>query len=217
MAVRRSYEEGCATAHALDLIGERWALLVVRELLFGPKRFTDLGARLIGASTSVLTQRLRELVDAGVLIRRKLPPPAGSWVYELTDWGRELEPIIRALGMWGARSTRFDYELPVTPASIALALKGFADPAKVRDLVGVVELRLDDETFHVTQRDGQFVVTGPSGQPVQATITAAAGDLRPFLHGRAPTAKALKDLGVQVDGDRAVATTLLAAVSKGSP
>src|SRR4051812_13804788 len=136
MAAGRSYDEGCAAAHALDLVGERWALLVVRELLFGPKRFTDLDGRLAGASTSVLSQRLRELVDAGVLTHRRLPPPAGSWVYELTDWGRELEPIIVALALWGSRSPRFDGEAPITPAAMALALKGYADPVKVRDLAG---------------------------------------------------------------------------------
>ena len=94
----RTYDDACAAAHALDLIGERWALLVVRELLLGPKRFTDLRAGLPGVSPNVLAQRLRELERAGVVRRRKLPPPAASRVYELTDWGKELEPVIVRLG-----------------------------------------------------------------------------------------------------------------------
>src|SRR3954452_14710840 len=95
---KRSYGEACRFAHALDVVGERWALLVVRELLLGPKRFTDLRRGLPNASTSILTERLRELEQGGVVRRRKLPPPAGASVYELTDWGRELEPIVTQLG-----------------------------------------------------------------------------------------------------------------------
>src|SRR5258708_11095311 len=106
-ASKRSYDDGCAAAHALDLIGERWALLVVRELVLGPKRFTDLRAGLPGISPNVLTQRLEELERASVVRRRKLSPPAGAWVYELTDWGLELEPAIMALGRWAARSPHF--------------------------------------------------------------------------------------------------------------
>src|SRR5712692_10221349 len=96
-ASKRSYEDGCAAAHALDLIGERWALLVVRELMLGPKRFTDLRAGLPGISANVLTQRLDELSDVAIVRSRQLDPPAGAWVYELTDWGRDFEPILSAL------------------------------------------------------------------------------------------------------------------------
>src|SRR5919112_261043 len=104
MATMRTYDDGCAAAHALDLVGERWALLVIRELLLGPKRFTDLRAGLPNASPNVLAQRLRELEGVGVVRRRKLPPPAASRVYELTEWGMELEPVIISLGRWGARA-----------------------------------------------------------------------------------------------------------------
>src|SRR3712207_2209728 len=104
----RTYDDGCAAAHALDLIGERWALLIVRELLLGPKRFTDLRAGLPGASADVLAQRLREMTESGVVRRRKLPPPAGSEVYELTDWGAGLEPVVTHLGRWGSASQSLD-------------------------------------------------------------------------------------------------------------
>src|SRR3954471_10523999 len=104
MATMRTYGDGCGIAHALDRIGERWALMIVRELVLGPKRFTDLRAGLPNASPNVLSQRLRELEQAGVVRRRKLPPPAASKVYELTEWGMELESVIVRLGRWGARS-----------------------------------------------------------------------------------------------------------------
>src|SRR5919106_1169887 len=98
MSTMRTYGDGCGIAHALDLVGERWALLVVRELLLGPKRYTDLRDGLPNASPNVLAQRLRELEQATIVRRRKLPPPAGSWVYELTEWGRGLDSILRSLG-----------------------------------------------------------------------------------------------------------------------
>src|SRR6188472_3223888 len=101
---KRTYGDRCGVARALDMVGERWALLVVRELMLGPKRFTDLRAGLPHASPNVLSQRLRELEDAGVLRRRRLPPPAASQVYELTEWGLELEPVPQSLGRWAARA-----------------------------------------------------------------------------------------------------------------
>src|SRR5688572_32862025 len=103
MATSRRYGDACGMPRALDRVGERWALLIVRELLLGPKRFTDLRAGLPNASPNVLSQRLRELEAHGVLRRRRLGPPARAWVYELTDWGQELEPLIVQLGRWGSR------------------------------------------------------------------------------------------------------------------
>ena len=127
MATMRTYGDGCAIAVALDVVGERWALLVVRELLLGPKRYTDLRRGLPNASPNVLSERLRELERAGVVRRRKLPPPAGSRVYELTDWGRELEEIVIALGHWGARSPSGPSDAPIGADSIILALRSRFD------------------------------------------------------------------------------------------
>src|ERR687889_1230549 len=117
---RRRYDDACAAAHALDLVGERWALLVMRELMLGPRRFRDLKASLPAISANVLTQRLEGLEAAGVLVRRKLPPPASAQVYELTAWGRESEPIFQALGRWAARSPAHDPGLPFSTASLLL-------------------------------------------------------------------------------------------------
>ena len=100
----KRYEQYCPMAHALDLVGDRWALLVIRELMHGPKRYTDLVDRLPGIGTNILAARLRDLEGHGILARRTLPPPAASKVYELTDYGRELRPAMRELALWGARS-----------------------------------------------------------------------------------------------------------------
>src|ERR687888_1927070 len=128
MATKRTYDDGCAIAQALDLIGERWALLVVRELLLGPKRYTDLRRGLPNASPHVLSQRLAGLEGAGVIRRRKLPPPAGSRVYELTDWGRELEETVLSLGHWAARSpSGLASDAPVGTDSMILALRSRFD------------------------------------------------------------------------------------------
>ena len=104
----RPYDDACGTAHALELVGERWALLVARELMLGPRRFSDLRAALPGLSANVLTQKLAGLEDSGVIRRRRLEPPAGVQVYELTDWGLELEEALKVLGRWAARSPRHD-------------------------------------------------------------------------------------------------------------
>jgi DNA-binding HxlR family transcriptional regulator len=102
--MRKSYEQYCPMAHALDLVGERWALLVVRELMHGPKRYTDLAEHLPGIGTNILASRLRDLEACGIVAKRTLPPPAASRVYELTDYGRGLRTVIRELALWGARS-----------------------------------------------------------------------------------------------------------------
>src|ERR1700754_3836079 len=101
MPTSRSYRDTCPVARALDVVGERWGLLVVRELLLGPQRLSDLRRGLAGASSTPGAARLRELTGHAVVSRRKLEPPASSWVYDLTEWGRELEPIVLALGNWG--------------------------------------------------------------------------------------------------------------------
>jgi DNA-binding HxlR family transcriptional regulator len=123
MARKRPYDDGCATAHALELIGERWALLIVRELVPGPKRFIDLKASLPGISTNILTTRLGELEAGHILVRKKLPPPAGSQVYELTEWGADLEPLIKDIGRWAARSPGLVPGKPMSAASVMLSFR----------------------------------------------------------------------------------------------
>src|ERR671917_456667 len=144
---RRSYEDACGAAHALDLVGERWALLVMRELMLGPKRFSDLRSDLPGISANVLTQRLEGLEAAGVLGRRKLPPPASAQVYELTPWGYESEPIFQTLGRWAARSPQHDPTLPLSAVSLFLSFRTMLDSDRAAGLEAQVGFRIGTETF----------------------------------------------------------------------
>src|SRR3712207_15433 len=155
---RRRYEDACAAAHALDLVGERWALLVMRELMLGPKRFSDLRASLPGISANVLTQRLEGLEAAGILVRRKLPPPASAQVYELTDWGYESEPIFQALGRWAARSPAHDPSLPFSAASFLLSLRTMLDPARAEGIEARIGFRLGDETYLSHLAEGRIAI-----------------------------------------------------------
>ena len=144
-------------ARALDVIGERWALLVVRELLLGPKRFTDLRAGMPNLTPDVLSQRLRELEQAGVLRRDKLPPPIASQVYELTDWGRELEPVVLGLGRWGSRAPFPPGDAALGVDSLVLALKTLYDPGRADGLLGSsFELRLGDQRFEARPKEGRL-------------------------------------------------------------
>ena len=125
---RRWYDDACGTALALELIGERWSLLIVRELMFGARRFGELKGGLPGISANVLTQRLESMEAAGILVRRRLPSPANVQVYDLTDWGRESEPAIRELGRWAARSPRHDPFAFMSTASAMVSLRTLIDP-----------------------------------------------------------------------------------------
>src|SRR5215212_2138269 len=117
---KRSYEDACGLAHALDLIGERWAMLVLRELAYGPRRFSELKADLLGISANVLTQRLGELERRGIVRKTRLPPPASVQVYEATAWGLEAAPVIARHGKWAARSPLHDPTLPISHVAIMM-------------------------------------------------------------------------------------------------
>jgi DNA-binding HxlR family transcriptional regulator len=152
---RRRYEDACGAAHALDLVGERWALLVMRELMLGPKRFSDIRADLPGISANVLTQRLEGLEAAGIVVKRRLPPPASTRVYELTGWGYESEPIFQVLGRWAARSPAHDPRLPLSANSLMLSFRTMFDPARAGDFEATVGFRLGRESFLVRIADGK--------------------------------------------------------------
>lgn len=195
MALVRSYDDPCGLARALDLVGERWALLVVRELLLGPKRFADLRRGLPGLSQNVLAQRLRELEETGVVTRRRLEPPASTWAYELTEHGRALEPALIALAAWGSRTpVRSSAEL--SPDALMLALRttisGPAAHARV-------ELRLDDDRFTVEVDGAVHIVRGSSPVPPDAIITGSASAFRAVVFGGEPLSQ------LSVEGDVAVA------------
>ena len=182
MAGKRTYGDPCGVARALDVIGERWALLIVRELLLGPKRFTDLRDGMPNLSPDVLSQRLRELEQAGVLRRDRLPPPIAAQVYELTDWGRELEPVVLGLGRWGSRAPFPPGDATLGVDSLVMALKTLYDPGRGDGLLGSsFELRLGEQRFDARPRDGRLDVTrGAATDPV-ATIATDPGTLEHIL------------------------------------
>ena len=158
MVGRRKYDDGCAVAQALDVVGERWALLLVRDLLLGPKRFTDLLAGLPGASSDVVTQRLRDLADAGVVRRRRLPPPASAWVYELTPWGAELEHVVLGLAGWVHGSPRMRYDLPLGADSLLLSLKMLFDGNRAEGITAEIALHIGDERFAIRVASGELAI-----------------------------------------------------------
>jgi DNA-binding HxlR family transcriptional regulator len=182
MAGKRTYGDPCGVARALDLIGERWALLIVRELLLGPKRFTDLRAGMPNVSPDVLSQRLRELEQAGVLRRDRLPPPIAAQVYELTDWGRELEPVVVGLGRWGSRAPFPAGDATLGVDSLVMALKTLYDPGRGDGLLGSsFELRLGEQRFDARPRDGRLDVTRGAATDPDATIATDPGTLEHIL------------------------------------
>lgn len=154
----RTYGEACAAAHALDLVGARWALLVVRELLLGPKRFADLERGMRHASPRVLSQRLRELEEAGVVGRRKLGPPSGAWVYHLTRWGMELEPVLIQLGRWGRQSPSFEASGAVSVDALMLALRSRFDPQVDPELSVSFEVRFGEDLVSVQVSDCRLTI-----------------------------------------------------------
>jgi DNA-binding HxlR family transcriptional regulator len=202
---KRRYDDACGAAHALDLVGERWALLVIRELMLGPKRFGDLRADLPGISANVLTQRLESLEAAGVLIRRKLPPPASAQVYELTPWGYEAEPIFQVLGRWAARSPGHDPTLPLSAVSLFLSFRTMFDPARAEGLSARIGFRIGAETFLVEIDDGEVAVGRGEIDAADAVISGPPPAIAAAVYGGVPLDQLEAQDALAVSGDREVA------------
>jgi DNA-binding HxlR family transcriptional regulator len=205
---RRSYGDACGIARALDVVGERWALLVVRELLLGPQRFSDLRHALPKASSNLITDRLHELEDRGVVHRRRLPPPAGAWVYELTEWGRALEPIVLALGGWG-----LSVPLPPAPRTLSatsalLFLRGVAHPDPKAPPT-TCRLDLDERVWTVEVAAGRVHVQ--PGEPARADVSVHTDPetLVALLEDRQALDAAMADGSLVVTGDASALRRLL--------
>jgi DNA-binding HxlR family transcriptional regulator len=212
MPTSRSYQDACGIARALDVVGERWALLIVRELLFGPLRFSDLRRALPGASSNLVADRLRELDGRGVVRRRRQAPPAASQVYELTEWGRELEPIVLALGEWGSRVPLPAGPTTVSAASMLIYLRGAArlDP---RAAPATYRLEMADRVWAVHTRDGRVrIEPGEPADPV-AGLRTDPGTFNALL---ARPSLVDSGAGVEVSGDRRALRRLLRSVSSPS-
>ena len=201
---KRVYEDGCATAHALDLVGERWALLVMRELLLGPKRFSDLRASLPGISANVLTQRLENLEAASIVRRRKLPPPAAASIYELTEWGQESEELFRVIGRWAARSPQHDPQAPLSVASVVMSMRTMFSPARAGRLSGSLGFHFGREEFRATLDKGKFTIERGEVDGADVVVAGNQNALAGALYGGVPLKALEKSGALTVKGDRAL-------------
>jgi DNA-binding HxlR family transcriptional regulator len=211
MPTSRSYGDACGIARALDVVGERWALLIVRELLLGPQRFSDLRRALPAASSNLVADRLRELDGRRVVRRRKLSAPAGSWVYELTAWGRELEPIVLALGGWGLR-VPLPPEATLSATSVLLFLRGAArpDPAAPET---VYRLELDDRVWAVRSASGRVEIQPGEPDAAAASLRTDPKTLNALLEDPYALNAAVSDGSAVAEGDLAALRRLLEAAT----
>ena len=211
VATTRSYDDACLIARALDVVGERWALLIVRELLFGPRRFSDLRTALPNASTNLLSDRLRELEINGVVGRRRLAPPAGSTVYELTEWGAELAPVLDALGRWGLRGGR-----PPSPTatlsstSILLALSGSVRPDRRRRWP-TIHFELDGGVWTAWVDDGTLRVSSGEHGTAELVVRTDPWTLNSLLDDPEQMDAAISDGRLVIRGDGNAIRRLLEA------
>jgi DNA-binding HxlR family transcriptional regulator/putative sterol carrier protein len=185
-------------------------LLVVRELLLGPKRFTDLKSGLPHTSPNVLAQRLRDLEAAGVVRRGKLPPPAASKIYELTEWGRDLEPVIIALGRWGVRSPTKPPDAELGVDSLILSFRTMFDPDRAEGLDARYEFRLGEDRFRAEVAGGRLEIKRGSVEAPDATVEADAGTLAALVYGDLELGDALGSGDLRIGGDRAMVERFLA-------
>lgn len=187
------------------MIGERWALLIMREMMFGPRRFSDLRRDLPGISANILTQRLEGLEANRIIRRRKLPPPASVQVYELTEWGYEAEPFIQMLGRWAARHPGHDPSLPLSAASIMMSFRTMISPVRANGLNARVGFRLGEESFVAHVHDGVVNVERGEADTAPATLAAPPTVLAAAAYGGVPLTQ-LEDSGaLRIEGDRALA------------
>lgn len=205
----RSYGDACAIARALDLIGERWAMLIARELVFGPKRFTDLRAGLPQASPNVLAQRLRELDEAGVLQKRKLGPPVGAMVYELTPWGQQLQPILVQLGQWGRQAPPPEPTATMSPDALMLAIEShFNENAAANGFVATCAVHLGDDTYTLRIDNGLDITRGSPPNP-DLRVDTDVSTLRAVVMKRQTPEQARRTGRFEVAGDQHVLDTLV--------
>ena len=200
----RTYGQYCGFARALEVVGERWTLLIVRDLLVGPKRFTDLHQGLAGIPTNVLTARLKELEEGGVVRRRALPAPERSIIYELTEYGAELEDVVAALGNWGAK--KLGDPRPgevVTAESLVTALRTIFHPENARGVRATFELHMGEVVLHARVANKKVEVgKGPVGSP--DLIIGAGPAIKAMFTGEITPSEALKRGHVHIKGERAL-------------
>lgn len=205
---RRWYDDACGTALALELVGERWALMVVRELMFGPRRFGEIRAALPGLSANVLTQRLEGLEESGIVVKRRLPPPASVQVYELTPWGYESEPIFQVMGRWAVRSPEHDPSLGLSAASMMMSLRTMHDTERAKGFAAVIGFSMDGDDF-VGEIDEQGIeIARGDVSRADVVFTGAPPMIAGAVYGG--QLAALEEAGLlAVKGDRSVVERFL--------
>ncbi|MHB1536981.1 MAG: winged helix-turn-helix transcriptional regulator [Solirubrobacteraceae bacterium] len=217
MGDRRSYADPCGIARALDIVGERWTLLIVRELMLGPKRFVDLRAGLTNLSANVLAQRLRELESAGLVTRRTLPPPAASRVYELTPRGQDLEPVLLALGRWGRHAPFPADAAPLGIDAVILALPTTFNPSRAHGVETDLELRLGPNRFLARIHDSQLTVSRDSQTPADAGLHTDPATLATLLWHDGDLDTITPSKTARVAGDRAQVERFLTLFTPNAP
>jgi DNA-binding HxlR family transcriptional regulator len=204
-AEKRWYDDACGTALALEFIGERWSMLVIRELMFGPRRFSEIKANLPGISANVLTQRLEGLEGHGILVRRKLPPPASVQVYELTAWGYETEPIFQEMGRWATRSLRHDPTLFLSPVSAMMSLRTMIDHKLAADQRMTLAFRFPTDSFVAELADGELAIRRGDTDAADVVFTGHTTPLVFMIYGKVPFEAIEAEGGLRIEGDREIA------------
>jgi len=192
---KRRYEDACGLAHAMELLGERWAMLVLRELAYGPRRFSELKADLTGISANVLAQRLTELESRKLVRKTKLAPPASIQVYEATEWGLEVVPLIASLGRWAARSPWHNPALRMSHVSVIMSLQTLISPELAVGLDSRVGFQFGDVSYVTTIRDGRLDVERGPIENCDVEFIGAPSEIAAVIHGGAP----LEMIGVKGD------------------
>jgi len=201
---KRRYDDACGLAHALELLGERWAMLVLRELAYGPRRFSELKADLQGISANVLTQRLSELEARGLVRRVKLPPPASVHVYQATDWGLEAVPVIASLGKWAARSPCHNPNQPMSHVSLIMSLQTLLSPVLAEGLNARIGFRFGEADYVATLHDGRLDVQRGEVDDCDVMFVGTSSEVAAVIHGGAPFEM------IRVEGDMALAKRFVA-------
>jgi DNA-binding HxlR family transcriptional regulator len=196
---KRRYDDACGLAHAMELLGERWAMLVLRELAYGPRRFSELKADLHGISANVLTQRLTELEGRGLVRKIKLPPPASVQVYEATEWGLEVVPLIASLGKWAARSPWHDPKLPLSHVSVIMSLQTLLSPQRADGLQARVGFRFGEADYVVIVDNGRLDVQRGEVIDCDVVFSGTPTQIAAVIHGGAPLEM------IRIEGDMELA------------
>ena len=202
---KRRYDDACAATHGMDIIGERWALPVMRELMLGPRRFGELKASLHGISANVLTQRLEGLEAAGVLRRTRLPPPASVQVYELTPWGYEAGPIFQAMGRWAVKSPAHDPTRPFSAVSLMLSFRTMMDVERTRELAARIGFRIGEQSFLLGIDHGRVELGRGDHAGADLVFTGSTAALGAAAYGGVPLAELERAGELAIEGDRKLA------------